>query len=125
MSLTRAETKEARQRALNEAWDGLRAQGRPGMGDNRSCLLRGDNGTKCALGFLISDEVYDPTMEGMVIEQLLPFMPKWVEDCGITFVRKLRHAHDAASASEFFIGAFRENLRDLTIVFNLDRPEGL
>lgn len=30
---------------------------------NNSCRYRGDNGTKCAIGFLIPDEIYTPQLE--------------------------------------------------------------
>ncbi len=34
----------------------------PGMG-GRTCAYRGENGTKCAVGCLIPDEAYDPSIE--------------------------------------------------------------
>ena len=32
--------------------------------DGRSCMYRGENGTKCAIGVVIADEFYDPSFEG-------------------------------------------------------------
>jgi hypothetical protein len=34
---------------------------------NQPCLYRGPNGTKCAVGCLIPDELYDPVMESMPV----------------------------------------------------------
>lgn len=31
---------------------------------DRSCAYRGDGGLKCAVGCLITDEAYDPAIEG-------------------------------------------------------------
>ncbi len=41
----------------------LRKQGRKSY-DGRICLYRGPNGTKCAAGCLIPDELYTPGIEG-------------------------------------------------------------
>lgn len=41
----------------------LYTQGKPAL-DNSQCLYRGPDGTKCAVGCLIPDEVYVPQMDG-------------------------------------------------------------
>lgn len=42
----------------------LLAQGKRSVGEDGLCRYRGEGGCKCAIGPLISDEVYDPTLEG-------------------------------------------------------------
>lgn len=41
----------------------LWAQGKQAADDNGSCLYRGPNGTKCAVGILIPDDKYLPRMD--------------------------------------------------------------
>ena len=41
----------------------LRQQGERSVGPDGTCLYRSGNGLKCAIGILISDEVYKPEME--------------------------------------------------------------
>ena len=40
------------------------------------CLYRGPNGTKCAIGFHIPDELYKPEMEGKGVGNLLGHYPE-------------------------------------------------
>jgi hypothetical protein len=43
-------------------------QGTAEVGRRSTCLYRGPNGTKCAVGCLISDEAYSPTLEEKPVE---------------------------------------------------------
>lgn len=47
------------QEAFDIALAGLRKQGKPSK-NNYSCLYRGPDGTRCAVGFLMPDELYKP-----------------------------------------------------------------
>lgn len=50
----------------------LRQQGETALSeDEQICAYRGRNGTKCAAGILIPDEMYSPKMEGHGIDTLL------------------------------------------------------
>jgi hypothetical protein len=60
MELTMTNKQELFEKAVN----GLLAQGVPSYDSSRSCMYRGLNGTKCAIGHLIPDELYDPGFEG-------------------------------------------------------------
>ena len=51
-----------RQLAFNDAVLGLFKQKSRSVEEN-SCMYRGENGNKCAIGFLIPDERYDPELE--------------------------------------------------------------
>lgn len=48
----------------------LREQGCKSIGENGVCLYRGSNGTKCAVGVLIPDNLYILEMEGKSILEL-------------------------------------------------------
>ena len=54
----------------------LREQGEAATSAGGSCRYRGANGTACAVGCLIPDELYDPLIEGLgvgrIIEAVVP-----------------------------------------------------
>ena len=54
----------------------LREQGEAATSAGGSCRYRGANGTACAIGCLIPDELYDPMIEGLgvgrIIEAVVP-----------------------------------------------------
>lgn len=54
----------------------LREQGEAATSAGDSCRYRGANGTACAVGCLIPDELYDPLIEGLgvgrIIEAVVP-----------------------------------------------------
>lgn len=75
----------------------LAAQGRPSVSaETCLCRYRGDNGTKCAVGHLIPDELYRPELEGNVASTLC--IREITEALGHNrvLVRELQHAHDNA-----------------------------
>lgn len=55
-----------RQQMFNTAYHGLAAQGftQSMRSDGESCAYRGQDGKRCALGYLIPDEVYNPEWDG-------------------------------------------------------------
>lgn len=60
------------QEIFDHSVDGLRAQNyQPSNDPIKGCLYRGPNGLKCAAGFCIPDEVYEPVMEQEVIEAVI------------------------------------------------------
>lgn len=72
----------------------LHAQKRPSMADD-DCAYRGTGGTKCAIGVLIPDEVYDLAMEGISADCLTQVgFP--TEDHKVLALG-LQHVHDRAS----------------------------
>ena len=52
-----------RQDIFNISASGLLKQGKASK-DSSSCMYRGPNGLKCAIGMLIPDELYKPRFEG-------------------------------------------------------------
>lgn len=75
------------------------------------CMYRAPNGSKCAVGCQIPDELYDPEMEGTTISALVHDFPKLVEFFGKeelanslkTFLAEAQWAHDmiAQDAADF------------------------
>ncbi len=61
-----------KQEILDKQWDWFITQDQPfGMGPNNDrCKFRGEGGSRCAIGLLISDEEYDPNMEGMMVSRI-------------------------------------------------------
>lgn len=59
----------SRQEIFDIAYLGLKGQGFvASTDDSGSCMYRGCNGLKCAVGFLIADEEYDKRLEDSVPE---------------------------------------------------------
>lgn len=51
------------QQAFDKALFGIRAQGYKRSMKGIVCMYRGNNGTKCAVGHCIPDELYDPAFD--------------------------------------------------------------
>lgn len=48
----------------------LREQGKAAATDDGDCKYRGTRGTACAVGCLIPDELYNPLIEGLSVDQI-------------------------------------------------------
>ena len=48
----------------------LREQGKAAKGRDGDCQYRGTRGTACAVGCLIPDELYNPLIEGLSVDQI-------------------------------------------------------
>lgn len=75
-------------------------------GPGQSCGYRGKNGLQCAVGCLITDEAYNPEIEGEPISQELA--QRCLIDSGITFTSKteamllhLQYIHDFEDVSKW------------------------
>ena len=49
----------------------LREQGKAAATDDGGCRYRDADGTACAVGCLIPDELYDPVIEGLSVSQII------------------------------------------------------
>ena len=71
------------------------ASGPEGM---MTCLYRGPNGTKCAVGALIPDELYNPDMEHNILQELMKFtefeLPSYFAD-NLNLLSDLQRNHDS------------------------------
>lgn len=114
------------QKALNEVYAFLKAQGRCSVRVDDSgpvhCAYRGPDGTKCAAGFFMSDDDYRPGMEGLrasaikdiyVIFNGLPL--DFLDDC--------QSAHDDCVGVSDFQETLRFGFRNVASRFNLTLAE--
>ena len=62
------------------------------IGFTGMCAYRGKDGRRCAVGWLIPDELYDPKMEGMVIDY--PCVEAAVQGHSMPLLEELQSAHD-------------------------------
>lgn len=111
------------QEIFDTAVSGVIAQGRPGM-DKLNCKYRGEGGLKCAVGFLLEDEiaikldscempsVCDWT-HGM-FEEVPPYFWENRELLGA-----LQKAHDDNWPSHSFVKDFKNSAREVAVSFGL------
>lgn len=89
------------------------------------CMYRGPDGTMCAIGALIPDEVYHPCMEGSaafrLVENADSFgLPQSIfNDSNSAFLSHLQVMHDASSCWES-TDTMRQVLGIVASNFNLD-----
>lgn len=94
---------KSKQEIFDAAFEGVYRQGERSMDrTNSTCRYRGRNGTKCAIGYLIPDNMYQKTFEGMdirtlIINDVLRFTD---EDVTMEFLQELQYAHDCSSITK-------------------------
>jgi hypothetical protein len=119
-----------RQEMFDTAYAGIIAQGGPATTTNGACRYRRPSGNKCAVGHLISDDKYDPDMEGTGVTN--PRVYKALGDDisaeDISFLHSLQSCHDTAAAMTFpgFIGFITEFQRRVKLFcedYELTMPE--
>lgn len=98
------------------------------------CLYRSPEGLKCAVGWLIPDELYIPEMENLPIELLVEnhvtaaLHKIGISDNDFPFVQHLQYIHDSFSpdewTSQFLKAAYDYNLKPDEVFYanrNLER----
>lgn len=88
------------------------------ISDDYSCAYRGDDGLKCAVGCLIPDDKYDPTMEGHVAKTVLALFPRAINVhayLSADLLDELRKVHDVMEVDMWYKG-----LNDVADHYNLD-----
>lgn len=110
-------------------------QGRPSVSIGGTCLYRGPNNTRCAVGCLIPDELYQKKMDcGFAVQSLFNEWPNLWEQFDMegrsfddwrVFLRDLQRVHDSnpkwsGDAERFDEGKLRSDLENITINFKLD-----
>ena len=86
-------------------------------GKGTQCAYRGENGAKCAVGCLIPDELYDPSMEGDNVDQLADInkLPDDLVD-HVSLLYDLQFAHDYS----LIVDDLKTNLRMIASLRDLD-----
>lgn len=117
------------QEVFNKATAAVIAQGvRSSNGDEAgaTCLYRGPNGIKCAVGHLLSDEqmrkyeVANAAGAGSFTDSLLQeIAPDTDLDTLRSFLDALQGAHDSASGS-CFVETFKRNANAVAKLYDLD-----
>jgi hypothetical protein len=112
------------QEAFNKVWDWFVVQRKPaGMGKDNVYMYRCRDGSRCAVGVLIPDDEYSPTMEPEPAIALRNTIPALYCIPG-HFLNTLQGIHDeAASQIEAeFHGVFYANLEDMGESWGLTIP---
>jgi hypothetical protein len=125
------------QEIFDTAAIGVIRQGRPSMGSSGSCAYRGEGGAKCAAGFLLSDEVYDPSMDCNEITKsstdwestVVHFrsrLPQYLLD-NQELITDLQGAHDAADpyTQRIFVLDFIARVTDIADSYGLSKDNVL
>ena len=115
----------------------LREQGEAATSAGGSCRYRGANGTACAVGCLIPDELYDPLIEGLSVvgiieidvpeyrqdktQELLPILARIKNHIGAEHLPLLCELQDAHDIDLFNsdLAAWEEEMHRIAWAFDL------
>lgn len=110
-----------KQEIFDKVYDALLKQGVASIDSNGSCMYRGPNGTKCAIGHLIPDELFEHDFNYADICDLPKNVFEYFEvesDEDFIFLRNLQIAHDIHLA--LTIESFTEKMREIASKYNLE-----
>ena len=95
-------------------------------GFGTTCYYHGPNGLKCAIGCLISDDVYNPKMEHQSVGGLInnfPLIPNYFKH-DVQFLIALQNAHDCCFARSpdyvFDVNNLKHNLYSVAKTYELN-----
>lgn len=96
-----------KQEIFDKVYTELFKQGVPSVDPYGTCLYRGPNGTKCAVGHLIPDELYDEKMNKLGVDSLPDSVLQYIganseNSFGVlSLLRYLQDVHDMALTVSF------------------------
>lgn len=96
------------------------AQGRPSLSARGDCAYRGEEGARCAAGFLLTDDEVDQYNTGYGFFEL-PIADELPRDI-LLVVGHLQNAHDRASLSDKFVDTFLSACRQIANEWDLTMP---
>ena len=116
----------------------LRKQGKASLSTEGDCTYRGPDGTSCAVGCLIPDELYDPLIENVSLPQIFnnyppfrregdwpelrPIMARISDHLGVEnepLLDALQRAHDGQLAAHG-LSAWEYRMRIIALDFRLE-----
>ncbi len=87
----------SKQKIFEKVITHLIKQGVRSVSPDIGCLYRGPNGTKCAIGCLLTDKIYSSDMESNNVSGLISdfrnMLPKYIVE-NEEFLSELQHLHD-------------------------------
>jgi hypothetical protein len=90
------------QHAFDLALQGIRKQNYARSTKGSSCLYRGPNNCRCALGHMIPNSLYSKSMEGMIPQGSLfcnfPKLQEYLSKVNSKLLAELQNAHDVVLA---------------------------
>jgi len=101
-----------RQQAFDFVWERISQQGQPSWQDGVGCLYRGPNGLKCAIGWLISDDDYKPSLESKCpTDPRFPRLPS-LKGLPRDFLECMQDCHDTVAGVDplNFVQEFQQNM---------------
>jgi hypothetical protein len=113
---------ERNQSAFDRAVTGVIQQGRPSRTCMGSCLLRGPDNTKCAIGHLIKDDARARELDdtGSAVYTLRD-QGEIHPDLDVDMLAALQRAHDnSASSAPGFVEEFKRKCRNIAAEYGLD-----
>lgn len=82
------------QEIFDKVAEHLQKQGRCAMGEDGFCVYRGEEGTKCAVGALIPDELYDSNIEGVTVADIPRYDDTEEDARKLVLLGRLQRVHD-------------------------------
>lgn len=104
------------QQAFDIAALGMLNQGEKSRNHTGTCMYRGDHGRKCAVGFLIPDELYQKCFDsGVELADINDFVDIVGEGEYYQFLARMQETHDAYRVPEW-----SKQLKYVAKLFNLN-----
>lgn len=120
------------QEAFDTALAAMRAQGQPSMKtvthedgyENTYCAYRGENGTRCAIGALIPDRLYNPAWDETE-QNVVMLRGRLPLDLDTDFMQALQKAlHDGpATGRGPFLAELERSAKEFSVRWNLTYKE--
>lgn len=110
----------SKQKIFDTVWNGLKSQNFKQSMRYGTCVYRGENGLKCAAGWLLPDEEWIETRNEETIDNY-PWFTKNFKNSQFQLIQELQEAHDALRSDD--PEYMKERLTSVAIKYKLEVPE--
>lgn len=127
-----AKATERRQAIFNYVWNFLKEQREPSRVseyaalDGNVCMYKSPEGKKCAIGCMITEDQYDPSMEGKDIRSSK--ISHLFHQDDLLFLQSLQWVHDSwepvPKNNKYKFTDMADRLRNIARDYNLTAPTG-